>query len=135
MTADDPLLADDGWIEYATGNPEFRGRTTIRVESDGRAVVRFVQGDDTQEFVGELSDTRLVEFRETLATHDPRRMQSTRETGEPDEARIRIRYAVGGEEGSNEFWSNEQWEIDGLREVVEAFQGIAAEISDGEVTY
>ena len=139
MTSDtdrEPVLdAPADWVEYAVGSPEFRGRTTVRVEGDGRALVRSTEGDRERAFEATLDDDAMADLRETLASHDPRDLRSERDSGVPDEARIRIRLSADGTEHAREFWGNERWEVDGLGALVDAFDGIAADVSGGEVTY
>ncbi len=129
------VLGGDDWVEYAVGNVDFRGRTTIRVASDGEAVVRFEQGDDVSEYEATLDDDALADLRKTLAASDPRTLTPERETAVPDEARVRVEFALDGEEGVLEFWANERHERPPFDALVSAFEAVAADVSDGDVTY
>lgn len=134
-TATPILAAAADWIEYAVGNPNFRGRTTVKVTGNGGVEVSFEHAGKTYRYAGQLDAGELRGFRDTLAANDPRALKSGRATGKPDEARIELTVRSGGETAKVVLWDAEQWQLPPLRALVVAFSAIASKTSGGKVTY
>ncbi len=131
-----PLLAAaTDTIEYAVGNPNFRGRTTVKITGNGAVEVTSEHDGKTDHYTGQLDAGALRDLRETLTAHDPRTLQSARATGKPDEARIEI--TASGTAGNVKavLWDGEQWQMPPLRALVMAFNEIASKASGGKVKY
>jgi hypothetical protein len=131
-----PILATaTDTIQYAVGNPSFRGRTVVKVTGSGAVDVSFERGGKTDHYTGQLDADELRGLRDTLASHDPRALHSGRATGKPDEARIEI--TIHGSAGDSQvtLWDGEQWQMPPLRALVVAFNGIASKTSGGKVKY
>lgn len=130
------LQTPDSFIRYEVGNPNFHGRTTVEVKGNGSVTVRFQRGSQDDRYTGTLSNEALENLRQTLQTHNPQSLQSSRSTGVPDEARIR--FTMGGateSEQVTELWHNEQWNNPDLRSLVVAFTNLAKQVSGGKVQY
>lgn len=130
-----PLLAASGdSIQYAVGNPNFRGRTTVKIAGDGAVEVSSEAGGKIDRYTGTLDAAELGKLRETLAANDPRALDTTPRNGVPDEARIEL--TLGGARNARiELWDNEQWKQPALRALVVAFNEIASKVSDGKIRY
>lgn len=134
-TATPILAAAADWVEYAVGNPNFRGRTTVKVAGTGGVEVGFEHAGKTFRYAGRLEAGELRAFRDTLAANDPRALKSARATGKPDEARIELTVGSGGTSVKVVLWDAEQWQMPPLRALVVAFNAIASKTSGGKVKY
>ena len=134
-TAAPILSAATDSIQYAVGNPSFRGRTVVKVTGSGAVDVSFERGGKTDRYTGQLDADELRGLRDNLASHDPRALHSARATGKPDEARIEL--TIRGTAGDSQvtLWDGEQWQIPSLRALVVAFNAIASKTSGGKVKY
>jgi len=131
----DPLGHDEDWIEYTVGDPNERGRTEVRVEGSGKTTVTREHRGSVERYTATLPADLLDELRETLGANDPRSFPDTDRDPVADEALIRIRGRITGEQFRREFWANETAEIPGLDEVVRTFKTVATTVSDGDVQY
>jgi hypothetical protein len=131
-----PLLAAaTDAIQYAVGNPSFRGRTTVKVTGSGAVEVTSEHGGKTDRYTGQLDAGALHSLRDTLTAHDPRALQSARTTGKPDEARIELTATGAGGDVKVVLWDGEQWQMPPLRALVVTFNEIAGKTSGGKVKY
>jgi hypothetical protein len=131
-----PILATAAdWVEYAVGNPSFRGRTTVKVGGDGAVDVGFDHNGKTDRYAGQLDAVELRGLRDTLTANDPRALKSARATGKPDEARIELTVGSGGHSAKVVMWDAEQWKMPPLRALVVSFNAIANKTSGGKVKY
>jgi hypothetical protein len=134
-TATPILAAAADWVEYAVGNPNFRGRTTVKVDGNGGVDVRFEHAGKTDHYTGQLDAGELAGLRDMLAANDPRALKSGRATGKPDEARIELTVSSGGASAKVVLWDAEQWQMPPLRALVVSFNAIASKVSGGKVKY
>ncbi len=131
-----PLLAAaTDSIQYAVGNPSFRGRTTVKVTGSGAVEVTSEHGGKTDRYTGQLDPGALHDLRDTLTTNDPRTLNSARATGQPDEARIELTVSAAGGDAKVVLWDGEQWKMPPLRALVMKFNEIASKTSGGKVKY
>lgn len=129
------LNSSDSLIRYEVGNPSFRGRTTVEVKGDRQVTVRFEQNTQNDVYAGTLSMEEFTTFQKTLQSNQPFSITSTQTVGKPGEAKIRLTGRNDDQEQSTEFWSNEQWQIPTLQNLVSSFNKIATTISGGKVRY
>ena len=129
------LAAATDSIQYAVGNPSFRGRTTVKVTGSGAVEVSFEHAGKTDRYTGQLDPGALRALRDTVTTHDPRTLQSARATGQPDETRIELTVSAGGGDAKVVLWDGEQWKLPPLRALVMAFNEIASKTTGGKVKY
>ncbi len=131
-----PMLVNAGdAVTYAVGNPNFRGRTTVKVTHDGSETVTSERAGKTDRYVGKLGADALAKLRATLSENDPRGFSSKRTTAQPDEARIEIGLVTGGTKTNHAFWDAEQHKVPALRKLVAVFNEVATTISKGKLTY
>jgi hypothetical protein len=129
------LSGEHSSIRYQVGNAHFEGQTVVEIRGDGSAIAEFVRGRQKLSFSGRLDRARFDQVRSTLVANDPRKITPSQHRPVPDEARIELSESVGGENWNQLFWDADRQEQPALRKIVELFESVAREISDGKIQF
>lgn len=119
--------------KYQVGNPHFKGQTTVEVKNN-EILVSFLQGENTKEYKGKLSEVEASKFWENLTATNICSFNSDR-AGIPGEAKILFSLKSETETCQTEVWESDRSENKDLQEAINLFQNLAKEVSKGEVQY
>jgi len=131
-----PLLQSAGdSVRYATGNPGFRGRTTVEVRGDRSVEAGFERGKDHKTYRATLSAAEFDALRRQLEAHDPRSLRAGRELAQPDEPQVEMTIVVNAQRVETRAWYGEQWANPRLRGLIVAFTELAERVSRGKIAF
>jgi len=122
-------------LEYQVGNPDFEGRTVVRVAGDGSAEASFERGGKTQRYQGRVPAAKLQALRDSLTSHPIDRYKPAKRKPVPDEAALEFTLVTGGTRAHAGFLSTDRHTIDALGDLVDLIQDIASKISGGKIKY
>lgn len=136
VTATAPVLATaSDSFEYKVGNPNFHGRTIVRVTGDGSAEASFERGGQLKRYQGAAPPAKLKALRDSLAKHPLGSYQPAKRPAVPDEATMELTLITGGVRTEAKLLDGARHEIDALGELVDVIQEIASKVSGGKIEY
>ncbi len=119
-------------IKYAVGNPGFRGRTTVEIDEQDRALVVFTRGDHSESYESKLSHEKIIEIQETLEGYVSSTRGPREKTRVPDEDMVTISYGDGKK---LEFPVNLAFSDIGLRRIQDNFSDLIKTVSKNKLKY
>jgi hypothetical protein len=122
-------------FEYKVGNPNFQGRTLVRVTGDGLAEASFERGGKTQHYKGPAPAAKLQALRRSLAKQPIDGYKTAKRNPVPDEATMQFVLVTGGKRTEASYLNGDRYSIEALGDLVEVIQDIASKVSGGKIEY
>lgn len=135
VTAPAVLASAKDSLEYKVGNPDFDGRTIVRVTGNGTAEASFERGGKTRRYRGTVPAAKLKALRDSLTNHPIERYKPAKRNPVPDEATIELTLLTGGARTHASLLDNDRHDIDALGDLVDLIQEIASKVSGGKIEY
>lgn len=129
------MESDIKFIKYESGNPNFRGKTTIEIQEDRSIHVSFDQNNQTDRYSGRINDTAQKQLFEKIEAVDPCSYRSKKEIAEPGDIEVCFLIKYSEKTCKVKFWGSERFEDENLNDLINILNELASETSDGVITY